>query len=123
MVQVIHFFKYRKMKTSKTILISGALGEFSEISGLNTEAKSGTILLKNVVFKPQLELWAGYGTPLEKKGTVIIEEKDETGLSVMTWKLLNAHATKFSTGQSINGSGPSFQSIELSYDAIHKEVN
>tara|TARA_R110002020_G_scaffold313168_1_gene528479 strand:+ start:160 stop:495 length:336 start_codon:yes stop_codon:yes gene_type:complete len=111
------------MKTIKTILIAGALGEFNEISGLNTDTKRGTILLKNVVFKPQLELWAGYGTPLDKKGTVLIEEKDESGLSIMTWKLLNAYATQFSTNTPINGSGPSFKSIELSYEDISKEVS
>ncbi|OBX22088.1 hypothetical protein LX77_03870 [Gelidibacter algens] len=110
------------MKTLNTILISGASGKFSEISGLDDNAKKcGNVILKNVVFQPQTNLWAGYGTPLDKEGTVVLEEKNEAGESLKTWKLSNAKATKFSTGDSLDGAGPSFESIELSYDGIKVE--
>jgi hypothetical protein len=111
------------MKTTHTILISGASGKFSTISGLDDHAKkSGSVILENVVFQPQTNLWAGYGTPLDNEGTVVIEEKNEAGESLKTWKLSNAKATKFSTGDSIDGAGPSFESIELSYDGIEGET-
>lgn len=122
------------MKTSNSIQIGGAKGEFSEISGSEittspsdtpqkTEVtKSGVVVLKNVVFEDQPELWAGYGTPLEREGTVVIEQKEETGSSVIR-TLADARATKFSTGRPVNGEGPTFNSIELSYESITTEVH
>lgn len=44
----------------KTIHISGANGKFNEISGLeNCGTQNGSVILKDVVFEDQSELWGG----------------------------------------------------------------
>lgn len=112
------------METTKTILISGANGKFNEISGLeNCGTKKGSVILKDVVFDDQTELWMGYETPLKKEGTVTIEEKDESGKTVKTWKLSNSRALQFQTIDHLENDGPSFKSIELSHEGCTVEEN
>ncbi|MCG2419306.1 hypothetical protein K8089_09750 [Aequorivita sp. F47161] len=108
----------------KTIHISGANGKCNEISGLeNCGTTNGTVLLKDVNFEDQTELWTGYGTPLEKEGTVTIEEKDENNKTVKTWKLKNSRALQFQTSSNTGNGGPSFKSIELSHEGFTVEGN
>lgn len=106
----------------KTIHISGANGKFNEISGLeNCGTTNGSVTLKDVVFEDQTELWSGFGTPLENKGTVTIQEKDNNGKTVKTWKLSNSRALQFQTIDHLENDGPSFKSIELSHEGITVE--
>ncbi|WP_026450416.1 hypothetical protein [Aequorivita capsosiphonis] len=108
----------------KTIHISGANGKFNEISGLeNCGTENGSVILNDVVFDDQTELWAGYATPFDKKGTVTIEEKDENDKTVKTWKLNNCKALQFEVIDRLENDRPSYKSIELSHEGFTVEEN
>lgn len=64
------------MKTTNIIFISEASGKCSAICELEDNAeKDGNVILKDVIFQPQTNLWAGYGTPSDNKGNEVIEKK------------------------------------------------